>query len=75
MHAYVRGGSIVAMAIALLASLPGAVLADCTPACGEASQEGLDALGVVLLVAVLTVFVAVMTVGGRFFRKDGRSSD
>ena len=59
----------------VLIVLPATALADCTPACGEAAEEGLDALGIVLLVAVLSIFVAVMTVGSRIFRNDRRSSD
>ncbi len=74
MRAYVRVGTIAAVVIGLLASLPEAVLVDCTPACGEASEQGLDALGVVLLVAVLTAFVVVMALGGRLVRRDRRSN-
>jgi hypothetical protein len=66
---------VVAIGVIVLIALPATVSADCTPACGEASEEGLDALGVLLLVAVLSVFVALMTVGGRIVRKDRRSSD
>lgn len=75
MRASVQFGTIAAIVIALLALRPLAVLADCAPACGEASEEGLDALGVVLLVVVLTAFAAVMSVGGRHVRKDRRSGD
>jgi hypothetical protein len=62
------------VAIALIL-LPATAAADCTPACGEAVEQGLDVLGIVLLVGVLTVFVAVMTLGGRVVRRDRRSSD
>ena len=75
MRAFVQVGAIAAVVIAVSALRPLAVLADCAPACGETSDQGLDALGVVLLVVVLTVFVAVMAVGGRLVRKDRRTTD
>jgi hypothetical protein len=68
-------GSVATMAAIVLVALPATAFAECNgPACGEV-EEGLDALGVVLLGAALTVFVAVMTVGGHFVRKDRRSND
>ena len=70
-----RIGLVATIAAIVLITLPATVAADCTPACGEAVEQGLDALGVMLLVAVLTLFVAVMTVGGRIVGKDRRSSD
>ena len=66
---------VAAIGLIVLIALPATVSADCTPACGEVSEEGLDALGVLLLLALLAVFVAVMTVGGRIVRKDRRESD
>ena len=62
------------VAIALIA-VPAAALADCTPACGDEVEQGLDAGGVALLIGVLTVFVAVMALGGRVVRKDRRPTD
>jgi hypothetical protein len=70
-----RIGMVVTITAIALVALPATAAADCTPACGEAVEQGLDVLGVVLLVGVLTVFVAVMTLGGRIARKDRRSSD
>jgi hypothetical protein len=75
MRACVRVGGVIVVAAALLAALPATVSADCNPACGDAVEQGLDALGVVLLIAVLTVFVAIMTVGGRVIRRDRRAND
>jgi hypothetical protein len=68
-------GVVATIGAIVLIVLPATVSADCTPACGEASEQGLDALGVVLLAALLTLFVAVMAVGGRIVGKDRRSSD
>jgi hypothetical protein len=70
-----RVGIVASIGTAVLVALPATVSAECNgPVCGEV-EEGLDALGVVLLGAVLTVFVAVITVGGHFVRKDRRSND
>jgi hypothetical protein len=70
-----RLGVLTAIAAIVLVALPATVSADCTgPVCGEVEQ-GLDALGVVLLVVLLTVFVAVMALGGRILRRDRRSND
>jgi hypothetical protein len=66
---------LTAIAAIVLVGLPATVSADCNgPVCGEVDQ-GLDALGVVLLVGVLTVFVAVMALGGRVARGSRRSTD
>ena len=66
---------IAAVAAVVLAALPATVLADCNgPACG-AVESGLDAFGVVLLVAVLTLFVLVMTVGERVVRRVRRPTE
>jgi hypothetical protein len=68
-------GLVATVAAIVLVALPATVLAECNgPACGEADQA-LDTLGVVFLVVVLTIFVAVMTVGGRVVRKTRRSSN
>ena len=67
-------GLLTAIAAIALAALPATVSADCNgPVCGDV-ERGLDALGVVLLVVVLTVFVAVMALGGRILRRDRRSN-
>ena len=61
-----------AAVFALLVTLPATVLAECNgPACGDVEQ-GIDALGVVLLIALLTLFVMVMTLAGRVIRRDRR---
>ena len=70
-----RVGLLTAIAAIVLVGLPATVSADCNgPVCGEVEQ-GLDALGVVLLAVVLTVFVAVMGLGGRVVRRGRRSTD
>ena len=75
MSALRRIGMVATIAAIALVALPAAVFADCSgPVCGEVEQ-GLDAGGVLLLFAVLTVFVVVMTVGGRVVRGDRRSND
>jgi hypothetical protein len=64
---------VVTTAVALMAMVPATVLADCNgPACGG-GEQAVDAAGAVLLVVLLTVFVAVMTLGGRLVRRDRRS--
>jgi hypothetical protein len=76
MGAFVRRVGVFATIAAIaVVALPATVSADCTPACGDEVEQGLDALGVLLLVVVLTVFVAVMAVGERVVRRDRRSSD
>lgn len=66
---------VATSAAAVLTAVPATVLADCNgPVCGEVEQ-GLDALGVALLVVLLTVFVTVMAVGGRIVRRGRRPTD
>lgn len=76
MRALVRRiGTVASIGAVVLIALPATVLADCTgPVCGEVDPGGLDALGVVGLVAVLIVFVTVMALGGRIVGKE-RSRD
>jgi hypothetical protein len=76
MGAFVRRVGVFATIAAIaVVALPATVSADCTPACGDEVEQGLEALGVVLLAVVLTVFVTVMIVGGRIVRRDRRSTD
>ena len=70
-----RAGLVSAIVAIVLVALPVTVSADCTgPVCGEVEQ-GIDALGVATLVVILTVFVAVMALGGRIVRRGRRSTD
>jgi hypothetical protein len=70
-----RIGTLASISAAVVLALPAAVWAECNgPVCGE-PEQGLDAFGVVLLVAVLVAFVAVMTVGSRMIPRDRRSND
>jgi len=68
-------GIVALMVVVVLVALPATVSADCNgPACGDVEQ-GLDAVGVVVLFALLVSFATLMALGGRLVRKDRRSTD
>ncbi len=58
-----RLGVAIAIGIALLWALPGAVAADCNgPTCGEAAPGGVEGVSAFVFFAILVVFGTVMAV-------------